>query len=129
MDFYEILQEIMDEKDMNIPDVARACGLSDGTVRSMLVRKSKNVTLEVAIKLSDGLNVSLERLNGLPEKDESPAPAEASTGDNHIDVQSLYGMLVENGFVKQGDDLTDEDLRFLLSVGDVIHAWFTKGNK
>lgn len=39
MDFYLILQEIMQEKDINIPTVARMCNLSDGTVRSIIKRK------------------------------------------------------------------------------------------
>lgn len=64
MEFYKILQDIMLEKNMGIPDVARACGLSDSTVRSIIDRKAKNVTLEVAFKMQRGLNVSLERLNG-----------------------------------------------------------------
>ena len=64
MDFYKILLDIMKEKSLSIPDVARATGLSDSTVRSIISRKTKNVTLEVAFKISNGLNVSLERLNG-----------------------------------------------------------------
>ena len=64
LDFYQILQEIMDEKGLNIPAVARRCNLSDATVRSIINRKQKNVALEVAFKLADGLQVSLERLNG-----------------------------------------------------------------
>ena len=67
MEFYLILKGIMDERGLNIPTVARMCGLSDGTVRSIIVRQQKNVALEVAFKLSDGLGVSLERLNGMPE--------------------------------------------------------------
>ena len=69
MDFYLILQKIMEERGFNIPTVARMCGLSDGTVRSMISRQQKNVALEVAFKLSKGLGVSLERLNGIEEKD------------------------------------------------------------
>lgn len=64
MYFYEILQSIMDEKELSIPEVARLSGLTDSTVRSILARKNKTVALEVAFKLSKGLNVSLERLNG-----------------------------------------------------------------
>ena len=67
MDFYLILQSILDEKNISIPDAARMCGLSDGTLRSAIVRKQQKVAVEVAYKLSDGLNVSLERLNGMPE--------------------------------------------------------------
>lgn len=68
MEIYKILQEIMDEKSLSIPEIARLCNLSDSTVRAIMVRKSKSVALEVAFKLSKGLNVSLERLNGEKEK-------------------------------------------------------------
>lgn len=64
MEFYEILEDIMSEKDMSIPDVSRATGISDSTLRSIINRKTKSASLEVAFKISKGLNVSLERLNG-----------------------------------------------------------------
>lgn len=64
MYFYEVLQDIMNEKSLSIPDVARLTGLADSTIRSILTRKTKTVALEVAFKMSKGLNVSLERLNG-----------------------------------------------------------------
>jgi len=64
MEFYEILQEIMDERKLSIPDVARACGLTDSTVRSIFDRQQKKIALNVAFKLSRGLNVPLSRLNG-----------------------------------------------------------------
>ena len=66
MDFYMTLQQIMEEKGLNVAAVARLCNLPDGTVRSIIARKQKNVALEVAFKLADGLHVSLERLNGDP---------------------------------------------------------------
>ena len=64
MNFYMILQEIMNEKGLTVADTARLCGLTDSTVRSIISRQQQNVALEVAFKLSDGLGVSLERLNG-----------------------------------------------------------------
>lgn len=64
MDFYKILEDIMQQKSISIPDVARMCNLPDSTIRSIISRKSKTVALEVAFKISKGLNVSLEELNG-----------------------------------------------------------------
>lgn len=64
MDFYKILLSIMDERNLSIPDISRSTGLSDSTIRSIISRKTKKVSLEVAFKLSKGLDVSLERLNG-----------------------------------------------------------------
>lgn len=64
MDFYLILSKIMKDKDISIPDVARATGLSDSTLRSIITRKSKSVALDVAFKIANGLNIDLETLNG-----------------------------------------------------------------
>ena len=64
MFFYEILENIMEEKSLKVSEVAKLSNLTDSTVRSILTRKTKNVSLEVAFKLSKGLNVSLEKLNG-----------------------------------------------------------------
>ncbi len=64
MYFYEILKSIMEEKKLSIPDVARLSNLTDSTIRSILSRKNKTVALEVAFKLSKGLNVPIEKLNG-----------------------------------------------------------------
>lgn len=63
MEIYKVLQAIMDERSMSIPDIARATGLSDSTIRSIITRKTKTVALEVAAKLSHGLGLSLEQLN------------------------------------------------------------------
>ena len=64
MYFYEILQSIMEDKNLSIPDVARLSGLPDSTIRSIISRKNKTVALEVAFKLAKGLNVSVAELNG-----------------------------------------------------------------
>lgn len=61
---YLILQEIMEEKGLSIASVAQICSLPDSTVRGIINRKQKSTALEVAFKLSNGLGVSLERLNG-----------------------------------------------------------------
>lgn len=76
MEIYKILSNIMVERGLTIPDVARACNLSDSTVRGIVVRKQKSVALEVAFKLSSGLCVSLERLNGEMELEQNSSFAE-----------------------------------------------------
>ena len=96
MDFYEILLDIMAEKQLSIPAVATACGLTDSTVRSIITRQQKRVSLDIAFKLKDGLGVSLERLNGETEK--SPAPADADTGDKRLNgIIENYHKLNEEG--------------------------------
>lgn len=102
MEFYKILQDIMLEKNMGIPDVARACGLSDSTVRSIIDRKAKNVTLEVAFKMQRGLNVSLERLNG--EENELTLNSE----DKPMDM-------LDTQLINLARELTDDQKHLLLA--------------
>lgn len=71
MDVYEVLSDIMGYEGLSIAQVAKKCGLPDSTVRGIVTRKQKTVSLDVAYKLSDGLGVSLERLNGMEEPTEN----------------------------------------------------------
>lgn len=76
MEIYKILSGLMQERQLKIAEVARICDLPDSTVRSIVQRKQKRVGLDVAIKLSDGLGITLEHLQGGDhELDESPENA------------------------------------------------------
>lgn len=93
MYFYEILQSIMDEKKTSIADVARLSGLTDSTVRSIITRKNKTVALEVAFKLSKGLGVSLQRLNG----ETFEADSDTLKQNNVVDeITEKYTLLNDN---------------------------------
>lgn len=63
MEFYKVLLQIMEDRSLSIPDIARSCGLSDSTIRSVINRKQRSVALDVAFKISSGLQVDLEYLN------------------------------------------------------------------
>ena len=107
---YEILIETMNDKNMKIPDVARASGLSDSTVRSIITRKQSTVALEVAFKLSKGLNISLEKLNGMevPSKKASPTWQEAEEALKTVLYQSF------------GHEPTEEELALVKNAIDGI---------
>lgn len=101
MYFYEVLQSIMDEKKISISDVARLSGLTDSTVRSIIKRKNKTVALEVAFKLSKGLDVSLQRLNG------ETSETEAEEQQNSKVLAELYEV---------AKDLSEEEQLYLLDM-------------
>lgn len=107
---YQVLEEIMKEKHLNIAEVARLCGLPDSTVRGIITRKQKNTALEVAFKLSEGLNVSLERLNGMSENKKTPAPeTRDGKGKNLVRTIGRDGSYDERY-------LTDEQLEALQAI-------------
>lgn len=131
MAVYEILEEIIGEKGLSVADVARICNLPDSTVRGIIRRKQETIALEVAFKLSDGLGVSLEKLNGMPEKEscsgaqKSPSAAEAALG-GHMSMEDSNRFLVSRGFIQEGQDLSADDLAFLSHIIGLLDAWFEK---
>lgn len=77
---------------------------------------------EILIDIAQACNVSVDFLLGL-SKEKPPAPAEADTGEK-VDAMEVYRALIAMGYVKEGEDLTDSDLAFLIGVGEIIRAWF-----
>jgi len=127
MAVYEILEEIMSERDVSIADIARMCNLPDSTVRGIVRRKQDSIALEVAFKLSDGLGVSLEKLNGMPEKENSSGPV-GSDPEEEISrlFDKLNDVLVSSRFIRDGEDITDEQANVLLGICRIINATFKK---
>lgn len=83
---------------MSIPEVARACGLTDSTVRSIIDRKQKKIALNIAFKLSSGLDIPLERLNGeLPSNEKAPAPEKPEADARLQEIVSCYHTMNEQG--------------------------------
>lgn len=109
MAIYEILQEIMEDRDLSVADTARICDLPDSTVRGIIRRKQDTVALEVAFKLAKGLNVSLERLNGLPEK--ISAINNTSLSDEALSVARDYNNLDKWGKRVVQSVISDEQAR------------------
>lgn len=91
MEFYKILQNIMEEKNLSIPEVARLCDLTDSTVRSIFDRKQKKISLNIAFKMSKGLHVSLERLNG--EKENSATDKGSGITEKDIRIAKWFRSL------------------------------------
>ena len=89
-------------------------------------KQEKLTVLGLALNVSEpwlmGYNVAPER-----KTTNTPAPSEDSAGA--ISVEALELMLVQAGFIRPGEDLTDDDLDFLLSVGRIVETWFRKRQK
>ena len=61
------------------------------------------------------------------ETEKAPAPSEDST--RALSIETLEAMLIQGGFIRPGEDLSDDDLDFLLSVGRIVETWFRKRQK
>ena len=74
--FYKIFIEVtVDQMGLDLPGVVQKTGLTDRQVRTIITRQMKVAPLDLALQLSDTLNVPLEVWLGL----ENYTPAEVST--------------------------------------------------
>ena len=140
MAVYEILEEVAQKRNLSIADISKICNLPDSTVRGIFRRKQETIALEVAFKISDGLGISLERLNGMPEKSpikcdtenahpnlddsnivskNSPGAAEAEPGEDAIKLYNYINQgLVSLGFI------WEDDAEILIGICRIIKASF-----
>ncbi|WP_050698637.1 helix-turn-helix domain-containing protein [Anaeromassilibacillus senegalensis] len=124
---HETLREIMNEKNLSIAETARICNLPDSTVRGIITRFQKSVALEVAFKLSKGLGVSLERLNGGEELKKSPDPEEPETEDfDEEEFQLFCKAMVTLGYLREGEDFTDTQVQVLAGIIQILDATFPR---
>lgn len=68
----------------------------------------------------DGINRLLQ-----PNR-KTPALTEANTGAINIDI--LVDALSKMGYLAEGEDLADDDFRFLMSLGTALCSWFEGRN-
>ena len=57
------------------------------------------------------------------ETEKSPAPAEAETEDT---TKWLTDLLIERGYIRAGEDISDRDADFLIHWIGMLNAWFEK---
>ena len=65
----------------------------------------------------------------LSDEETEKAPALSEDSTRAISVEALETMLIQGGFIGPGEDLSDDDLDFLLSVGRIVETWFRKRQK
>ena len=65
----------------------------------------------------------------LSDEETEKAPALSEDSTRALSVEALETMLIQGGFIRPGEDLSDDDLDFLMSVGRIVETWFRKRQK
>lgn len=75
--FYKIFIDVTVEMGLDIPGIVRVTGLTDPQVRTIIMRRMKVAPLDLAIQLSETLNVPLETWLGIEEYKPAEISADA----------------------------------------------------
>jgi len=107
------LKETLDSKNLNQKELAVMANTTGATI-SRYINGERSPNAELLNDISVALNVSTDYLLG---KTNEPVPIdEKSLSINEQAGKAIYDKLVEIGFIKNGENITDEHLNVLVDV-------------
>lgn len=134
MNFLEKLDFLMSEMSINKSKLSQISGVPYTTIDGFYKKGYENTKISTIRKIASALNVSLDYLvdDNILERNfnESgikipPEQPKGNTGGK-VDPERLEALLIQMGYINQGEDLKESDLRFLISVGEIVRAWFAQ---
>lgn len=125
MEFHEELKAARMKTGLTQQQVADALGITKSTYCGYEIAKRSPDPAKIK-QLAKVLHVSADTLLGVQmvtENEKSPAPAEAETEDT---TKWLTDLLVQRGYIRDGEDISDRDAEFLIHWIGLLDAWFEK---
>lgn len=103
-------------------EIAKGSGIPEPTLEKLFAGATKDPKLPTMQKLVYYLGYTLEDLC----RGEENAPAQPRGGTEALSVDEVVAAFVRAGIVQEGQDLSDEDLRFLEVIIAALRQWFAK---
>lgn len=141
-----VLKHRRRELGLTLAQIASQMGVAEATVQRWESGNIKSIRYDKISKLAEVLQVnpasfmdwsgvidnlpsgdSLEKLNGIPGKENPPSTTEAAPGEGIISMEKSNKLLEALGLIEEGRELSDDDLAFLTHVIGLLDAWFGKG--
>ena len=82
------------------------------------------------MQFADHFGVTIDYLLGRTDDPQGvfgqkKTPEPAAT-DSRAEEEWLTNLLIERGYIKRGEDISDRDAEFLIHIGGILDAWFDK---
>ena len=124
MEFYEELKAARIKAGLTQQQIADEIGITKSTYCGYETAK-RNPDPQRIKQLAKVLHISADTLldTGIG-KEKSPAPAEAETEE--VSLEETDRLLVALGLIKEGEQLSDDDLAFISHIVGLLDAWFRK---
>ena len=124
MEFYEELKAARIKAGLTQQQIADEIGITKSTYCGYETAK-RNPDPQRIKQLAKVLHISADTLldTGIG-KEKSPAPAEAETEE--VSLEETDRLLVALELIKEGEQLSDDDLAFVGHIVGLLDAWFRK---
>lgn len=118
----ERINDLRKGRDLTIEDLSEKSGVPVSTLKKICAGTTVNPALETVKSIARALDCSLSEFD---DTKKAPAQLPELHGDL-VSTEDLTRLLVNLGFIRDGEDLTDEDFAFLSNVVGLLDAWFSK---
>ena len=123
MEFHEELKAARIKTGLTQQQIADKLGITKSTYCGYETAKRSPDPQRIK-QLAKVLHVSADALLDIStEKETSPAPAKAEAEEVE---KWLTDLLVERGYIRPGEDISDRDAEFLIHWIGLLDAWFEK---
>ena len=124
MEFYEELKAARIKAGLTQQQIADEIGITKSTYCGYETAK-RNPDPQRIKQLAKVLHISADTLldTGI-KKEKAPASAEAETRE--ISLEETDKLLVALGLIKEGEQLSDDDLAFLEGIITLLNTWFKR---
>lgn len=119
--------DIMKQKSgKTLQQISDECGIPKGTLNKIFAGQTKDPQYGTLKNIVHALGFTVDDLEKFenPETKKSPAPAEAETRE--ISLEETDKLLVALGLIKEGEQLSDDDLAFLEGIITLLNTWFKR---
>lgn len=119
--------DIMKQKSgKTLQQISDECGIPKGTLNKIFAGQTKDPQYGTLKNIVHALGFTVDDLEKFenPETKKSPAQAEAETEE--VSLEETDRLLVALGLIKEGEQLSDDDLAFVGHIVGLLDTWFRK---
>ncbi len=121
--YVETLKKLKKQSKMTTAEIAEKSGIPEPTLEKLFAGKTKRPTLQTVTKLAHLFGCTLDDLqNDIIEQKEIPSTPDESEVE---EIENwLTNLLVDRGYIRRGEDISDRDADFLIHWVGILDAWF-----
>lgn len=122
----EKIKDIRKSRGITIDELSEKSGVPVSTIKKISAGITKNPNLETVRSIARALNCTLDDFDEPIQTDDTKNAPEPATTDSEAirRMQLLINSFEAAGYVRPGEDLTDEHLRFCMALVDFLDTYF-----
>lgn len=119
----EKIADMRKKAGLSLDELSALSGVPKGTLSKISAGITKNPSIETIKAIVHCMGYTLDDLE---EKEKSPEAAGTAPEDQPITLEESNALLVKLGYIKPGEQLSDDDLAFLTHLIGLLDAWFDR---